>query len=139
MVYGLLNLLVVFTYQFSLKDVKGMLDKASESINGLKLSNKHSIAQKCSVIYNEQVQKTQLLGTEYESLYKRFLQYKAKQKVADYMKNGQMILDEEEENSEMNQSIKDIQANTMLSKEQRRVRVEAEVLTPNYPYRLSNT
>jgi hypothetical protein len=27
----------------------------------------------------------------------------------------------------------------MLSKEQRRVRVEAEVLTPNYPYRLSNT
>lgn len=107
-----------------------MLDKAQTAINEMRLSNKHAAAQKCVPIYQEHCHKTQKLAKEYEDLYKRFIELNTKNKVAESMKKGQIYTVEgsDEENDEVNQSIKDIQMNPLLTVEQRRTRVEAEVI-----------
>lgn len=104
------------------------MDQAQQCINELRLSGKHAIAQKSMSIYQEQCVKTQKLAFEYEGLYKRFIEKEAKAKVAEGIKKGGIYkYDSEEDNSEMNVSIKDIQMNPLLSNEQRITRVEAEV------------
>ena len=95
----------------------------------MKLSNRYTAAQKAMVIYNNMWTKTTELGSEYENLYKRFIEQETKAKVRESMKKGEIYTLEgsDEENDEVNQSIKDIQMNTLLTQEQRRTRVEAEV------------
>lgn len=106
-----------------------MLDRAQTLINELRLSNKHTKAKKCQAIYQEQWEKTQELAEEYESLYKRHIEYETKAKVTESMKKGVIysVNGTEEEDEEVNKSIKDIQMNPLLTQEQRRTRVEAEV------------
>ena len=96
----------------------------------MKLSNRYTAAQKAMVIYNNMWTKTTELGSEYENLYKRFIEQETKAKVRESMKKGEIYTLEgsDEENDEVNQSIKDIQMNTLLTQEQRRTRVEAEVI-----------
>jgi hypothetical protein len=118
-----------------LKEVKEMLDKAQGLINELRLRNKHSLAQKCLAIYQENCQKTQKIAEEYEVLYKRHIENEAKAKVAESMKKGQIytVDGSDEEQDEVNKSLKDIQLNPLLTQEQRRTRVEAEVFHHHSP------
>lgn len=52
------------------------------------------------------------------------------------MKNGEIYTIEgsDEENESVNQSIRDIQQNPLLTQEQRRTKVEAEVISPLTTY-----
>ena len=68
------------------------------------------------------------MGTDYQDLYKRFLKYKARAEIAEQMnKGGVYMVEDEDDNNPTNQSLRDIQMNTKLTLEQRRIRVEAEV------------
>jgi uncharacterized protein YecA (UPF0149 family) len=77
----------------------------------------------------EQGERTKKLAEQFEELYTRHIEREAKEKVRESMKNGKIVKvdgnDSDEE--EVNQSIKEIQQNTMLTQAQRQSRVEAEV------------
>lgn len=95
----------------------------------MRLDNRHGQAQKAMTIYHSQGKRTAQLALEYERLYDRFIEQEARAKVRASLNKGEVYTLEgsDDENEGVNQSLKDIQANPLLSQEQRRMRVEAEV------------
>ena len=114
---------------YRLTEVKNSLDQAQTSINELRLSNKAALASKCQAIYMEECQRTKKLAIEFERLYRQSTELEAKQNARESIKKGKIvhIQGHEEEEKEVNESIKEIERNPLLSQEQRKVRVEAEV------------
>lgn len=109
-----------------------MLDQAEVSINELRLSNKYSQAQKCQSIYMQQCGRAKTLAEEFETLYNRYLEQETQDKVRESLKSGKIVVvGDNQDEEEINQHIREIQANPRLTQEQKQLRAEAEVLCFN--------
>lgn len=93
------------------------------------MNNKKELANKAQGIYMEQWARTKKIAEEFEVLYKRNIEREAQTKVRESLKKGTMVSfdDSDEESKEFNQSLRDIQKDALLSSDQRRLKVEAEV------------
>ena len=77
----------------------------------------------------EQGARTRKLAEQFEQLYNRHIEQEAQHKVRESMKRGQIVSIDgtEEENSLLGQSVENIQSDPILTQQQKRTRVEAEV------------
>lgn len=77
----------------------------------------------------QECQRTKKLAQEFEILYKRFTEKDTQEKVRESLKKGKIVhvAGYEEEEKEVDRSIKEIERNPLLTSEQRKIKVEAEV------------